>query len=136
MNTQVIFTKTIIEPPNTFRATSISEMFIYRIDNVKFIYEVGVAPIGTSQLIIKNITAQHNLLVNLILPIWISSSQSSFLLGKNGEIKVVDLILDEPTVREITKTNSNRHLEENIGIKITPLQVTGPVYVISNPLPI
>jgi hypothetical protein len=135
----VVFTRKLIEPPNSFRATSVLQMFDFKLDatHLIFTYDVGIPPaFQPFPLLIRNLSVSHDLQVDLRLPKWIVPDITpQFLLARGGEKRTVTLSFNEDAAREISKT-TQRQIVQNMGIVVTPLQVAGPVYVTTVPTPL
>lgn len=136
MQPTVTFTRSLIEPAHTFRATSAREMFDAKLDlsGVQFIYDVGITPTGrTPQLTVRNLTVSHDLSIKVSFPTWISADvDGEFLLNRNGERRVIQLSFRESDAKRKSQTG-HFSFAQSIGLEVTPLHVMGPVYVMQFP---
>lgn len=123
------------DPPNTFRATSIRDMYsIVAFPNMFDItYEVGVPPTAIVPRIFtfRNNTQSNELELNLTLPPWwVCDTDMPTTILRNTTIIFSLNFVEGPAISN-SKTNVKTYPDEII-FNIAPVQVNGPVYVFNN----
>jgi len=126
-----------VDPANTFRAVSISDMFkivpepqkywnTLETDGSSFQYDVGVNSLIRSLFFsIQNRTVSHTLRVELTLPSYIKSDHNLQVDVTKETIKNIILSFDEEQVKTILPGV----IQDFIIFDVYPINVNGPVFV-------
>ena len=135
----ITFIRNLIEPVNTFRATSVAQMFDTQWSKNDFLlrYDVGIqSTIPTSTLTVRNRTVSHDLSIQLDVPEWYALNfVSQFILNRDGEKRVITFSFNESAVQGLSKTRQFQ-FNHDISVAVTPMQVNGPVYVMNSTDPL
>jgi hypothetical protein len=136
MEPSIQLTRPYNDPPNTFRATSVQQMYDVATSGlVASSYDIGIAATWQCVLSIRNKTVTNALQVSVTLPSYLTSNQStSFVVGADSIFNIT-LLVNEPTARLLGKSRT-KFYQEQLGLHIRPLGITGPVCVktINSPL--
>lgn len=127
----VTFLSPWVDPPNTFRATSIAQMYKMTVSEAPFdfTYEVGLAPSDAPvRIVVENKTVSTDLQFTLKLPSFLSASVNRvFVLDRRATMEFT-IALNEPAARNKSRTTQRAYLDNSV-IEVLPLLVNGPVYV-------
>jgi hypothetical protein len=122
------------DPPNTFRAQTVKEMYSIAAKPTDFniLYEVGRAPtIAPHLFAFRNNTESNDLQLDLELPPYWTCDQELPMTILRNTTATFNLLFSEPFAKLKSATNSHVYPDE-IVLTITPLLVNGPVYVYNN----
>jgi hypothetical protein len=131
MDPVVKLIKPWVDPQNSFRASSVEQMFDYHISTPTLIFDyfVGVEPVvKTFVMYIRNKTLNTDLNVSVELPDYFSCDTSLKVTVVKNTISLFVLRLNEPWIKEYTKTSS-LPIRKDIIVTASPVDVVGPVYV-------
>lgn len=124
------------DPENTFRATSIEQMYSYTPDDAsrKIVYSVGISPtnsIRTTKFKFRNNTVNTTLKFMFSVPSFLKINESSTVQLKPNQELIIDVILDEIVIKQ-KSLQSTKNFLEHFKWTVSPIEVTGPVYVKRN----
>ena len=127
----MITTIPLVDPPNTVRASKLSDC--YRITSfptdIQYDHLVGKAvSFVPKTFTIYNTTVGHRLRVSLSMPSFMMSNLGNQFILTAQETKVIIISFDESNIKSKTMTGT-RKFTENISITIEPLDVSGPIHV-------
>ena|SRR5665213_2397653 len=123
------------DPPNTFRARTIHDMYSIAADPDTFdiTYRVGIAPtdIVPRLFAYRNNTQSNELELTVLLPsFWACDTQMPITVLRNTTI-FFTLNFVESYAKTSSQTNVTVYPAE-IMFRTIPVQVNGPVYVLNN----
>lgn len=121
-----------VDPVNTFRAQSVSQMYdVYSPSSLVYENPIDEALQSKESVIyIRNKTESHDLEVTISHPDYLLTSESKFIVSKNST-KKVSLNLNLNMIKSHIG-NKNLSIESVVSINVKPLHVLGPVYVKNN----
>lgn len=127
-----------VDPPNTFRATDISQMYDVLIDNdLNMSYSVGIQPENSDlsfDIIVRNKTTNCDLLLSIDLPQHLhflqypqSPRYLQFIVNRGGR-GIVAVGMNELFVKNHTISSSSP-IDGEVLIRATPTVLLEPVFV-------
>jgi hypothetical protein len=123
-NPSIRLVRPYTQPQGTFRPITVDQMFLISNlpnEKTKWVYEVGKKFQNEPVLLTcKNITRNCKLKFDFFLPSWISSSKNNFTILPNSEISVI-LTLDDEAAANLSITEKNRSIEDQISIVVTTI---------------
>lgn len=134
MNPSIVLTTPYIDPPNTFRATALSQCYSIfpNVSQRTWDYSVGVAITELpSSFKVRNNTVSNSIKVVIMYPSFLKYSGTSQVIIAPGAYNEFVFSMNEDDVEQKVMTR-NRLFEEYITFIVTPMNVTGPVFVNKN----
>jgi hypothetical protein len=124
----VNLTQAFVDPENTFRATSIEQMYSIAFDSTvrNFTYEVGVPFFTTVNVKFRNNTTSHSLRVKFDVPSFINPIDSVLLAV--GSETIVVISLHEENAQQKSQ-EAAKQIDSFVRWSVSPEQVFGPVFV-------
>jgi hypothetical protein len=128
-----VITLPYIDPQNTFRASTVEEMYSVAWSNAPFeiVYEAGISPTYAKTLALRNNTISNRLQFQLTVPNWLAISTNTFFILEPNQTVLISIGLNEEASLNLLRSNV-KHTTEDFKITVTPLAVNGPVSIIAN----